>query len=125
MIDSYYLNLLHSNVPLIDWFEYVWINKHWYNKIYGNVLEKYFTILWAIWTHINNVLLRNLKCNPIHVIELVNKIFRVMLLYDIGTNLMDASIKIGTNKINVGKVFKVKHCDFLLAGWLKWNTYVS
>lgn len=38
-------NPLHSNVPFIDWLEYIWTNINWYNKIYGSVLEKIFTIL--------------------------------------------------------------------------------
>lgn len=46
-IASYCPNPSHSNVVLIDWLKYIWINKHWYNKIYGNILEKIFTI-WSL-----------------------------------------------------------------------------
>lgn len=55
---------INTNLGIVDWLEYLWNNILWYNKIYGDVLEKVITIFWAIWTYRNNTIFKNEKCNP-------------------------------------------------------------
>lgn len=47
-IDFYSPNPLNSNVPIIDWLEYICNYKHRYKKLYENSLEKIFTILMEV-----------------------------------------------------------------------------
>lgn len=64
---------MNTNMGILDWLEYLWLDKSWFMKNLDDILEKVITILLAIWTHRTNVVFGGDNCNPCFLVELANK----------------------------------------------------
>lgn len=40
---------INTNIGIIDWLEYFWLDISWYRKRFDDVLKKVTIIVWAIW----------------------------------------------------------------------------
>lgn len=87
--------------------EYIWNNKSWYNKNYENALETVITILWLFGR--NNIVFRNHKCTPVHVLEMERKVFHDTILYNKDINLNAPANIASSSTINAGKDCNIKH----------------
>lgn len=49
----------NSNLPFVDWLEYICQNKLWYNKFVHHPLEKILIIAWTMWNQKNKIIFEN------------------------------------------------------------------
>lgn len=73
------MNPLNANLDIVDWLNYLWLNKLWWKKNFDNVLGKVL----LFWTHRKNVVFKGDKCNLAYVLELARKWFVKPLLIEI------------------------------------------
>lgn len=81
-IDIHCLIPINTNLNNMEWIEYIWIHKNWYHKIYGNPLKIIITILCAIFGTTKITEFRNHDCTPFNVIDMANKTFTNMILFN-------------------------------------------
>lgn len=60
-IDNNCKKHINTNLGIVDWLEYLCLNKSWYRKNFEDVLEKVVPIPWVIWTYRNIVVLKRTK----------------------------------------------------------------
>lgn len=104
----------------VDWLEYVWKNKKWYNKIFQNSLQKIIIITCTIWTHRNNVIFGH-QNNPASILG------NAMDTYN-STMLQDKPLTMFVSKMVQAKILQLDitssriKLEFLFSdGWSKWN----
>lgn len=60
---------------IVEWIEHIWHLKNNYHKFFDHAMTKSFTILWAVWTHRDEVVFKGHKCSLIAVLEKAHYIF--------------------------------------------------
>lgn len=71
------------------------------------MLEKVFTMLWAIGTHKKNIVFRNHTCNRSSVLERAKKIFHKTILFTKCNNISNCPDLERSNILNAGKIYKI------------------
>lgn len=101
---------INTNLTIVNRLDSLWINKSFYKNFFGNVLEKIIMILWAIWTHRNNIVFKNDKCNSIYVLELTKRVmyedenYKIALIFLLCQKLHELTFLMQVKGITLRKV---------------------
>lgn len=81
--------------------------------------------MWATWTHRNNIVFKNKKCNPTYVLELTKKCFYETIACNGCNNFASCSEATGSNQLDAGKSNNLKNWTPPPIGWVKYSMDAS